>query len=182
MKKIIRTTLFCVLAFVVATVQLSAKNHGAVKYNGDFALVASASVSKIGYGPMCAFETCHGVNIRNSAFVGLGLGMNYSIFADDVFVPVFIKGKIMLKNNTLVKPFVEARLGGMFCVGDGTSNMLTMSPAIGVSCSKFFCSFGYEYLGGIEEFRGDIGMGGSGWISNGFATHGLRLTLGVNFR
>lgn len=55
-------------------------------------------------------------------------------------------------------------------------------PAIGVSCSKFFCSFGYEYLGGIEEFRGDIGMGGSGWISNGFATHGLRLTLGVNFR
>ena len=71
MRKVI--TIF-LLAMLMAP--LSAKNRGSVKYNGDVALVASASVSKTGYGPMCAFETCHGVNIRSSAFVGPGLGRN----------------------------------------------------------------------------------------------------------
>jgi hypothetical protein len=152
MKKII-FTLIAVFASISAIAQTS------LKYNGKFELAGMAVSNKDASGTGIAFHTIHGVDIKSKAFIGLGTGIDYSFSVEDVFIPAFLQGDIMIYDKTDLKPFASLRIGGLFCTSR-SSNIFNFNPSIGIRYSKFALTVGYIHQYGVDKDDMSSPMGG----------------------
>lgn len=136
-----------------------AQSNTALKYNGKFELAGMEVSNKDASGTGIAFYTTHGVDIKSKAFSGLGTGINYSFSVEDIFIPAFLQGDILIYDGSDLKPFASLKVGGLFCTSR-SSNIFNFNPSIGIRYSKFALSVGYIHQYGVDKDNMSSPMGG----------------------
>ena len=161
-----------------APIQILDNNQGKTspRYASDVSITMMPTFIKNGKGLVGLLETCHGVAWDSHLFTGLGAGVSYSFFTEEVFIPVFVEGRYTLPEHGRFMPFFSLRLGGLFCT-ERTSNNFTANPSIGVSLKRFSFSAGYQFLTGMDEDFLPVGFGSYGWVKTPVTSHGVTFRI-----
>lgn len=138
---------------------ISAIGQNSLKYVGKFELAGMAVSNKDALGTGVALYATHGVDINSKAFIGLGTGVNYSFSLEDIFIPAFLQGDILIYDDSDLKPFASLKVGGLFCTSR-SSNIFNFNPSIGIKYSKFALTVGYIHQYGVDKDDISSPMGG----------------------
>ena len=160
-----------------APIQVQPSSESSPRYASDVSMTILPTFSKNdGNGLVGLLETCHGISWDEHLFTGLGAGMSYSFFSEDVFVPVFLEGRYALSGKGKWIPFFSLRLGGMFCT-DRYSNHFTLNPSAGLNLKRFSFSAGYFLDSGIAKNFRPSWKGTESWVITTATTHGVTLRI-----
>ena len=147
------------------------------RYASNVSVTILPTFSKCdGNGLVGLLETCHGISWDEHLFTGLGTGVSYSFFSEDVFIPVFMEGRYTLSWKGKLMPFFSLRLGGMFCT-DRYSNHFNVNPSVGLTLKRFSFSAGYYFDTGIAKNNRHLWNGTLDRIITTATTHGFTLRI-----
>lgn len=160
-----------------APIQVQQSSGSSPRYASDVSVTMLPTFSKNdGNGLVGLLETCHGISWDEHLFTGLGTGVSYSFFSEDVFIPVFLEGRYALSGKGKWIPFFSLRLGGMFCT-DRYSNHFTLNPYAGLNLKRFSFSAGYFFDSGIAKNLRHSWNGTESLVITTATTHGVTLRI-----
>lgn len=185
MKKIvlIATALLAVLSAAAqqklnfeAPIRILAGSGVSPRYSSDVSVTMVPTFSKYGDGLVGLLETCHGISWDEHLFTGLGAGVSYSFYTEEIFIPVFMEGRYTLSGKGMWMPFFSLRLGGLFCT-ERSSNLFTVNPSVGVTLKRFSFSTGYFFYTGMDKDYLPAGMGTYAWVKTPVTALGITLRI-----
>ena len=185
MKKIIliATALLTVLSAAAqqklnfeAPIEVQPNSGASPRYASDISVTMLPTFSKYGKGLAGLLETCHGISWDEHLFTGLGAGVSYSFYTEEIFIPVFMEGRYTLSGRGKWMPFFSLRLGGSFCT-ERSSNLFTVNPSVGVTLKRFSFSTGYYFYTGMDKDFLPVGNGPSAWVKTPVTAHGITLRI-----
>lgn len=190
MKKVI--LLFVAMMTISASVAVAQEKN--VKYHGEVFVAGDASWSNVIYDGQKASDTnllmygtslhtIHGVKIGDYFSIGLGLGIDFIIGADEetvgsaelsgLLIPTYLDCKFWIPTKGKVTPFIMAEGGGSFAIYPQTIRPL-YGAGVGFKAGKFMMSLGYMNEGfNLRDFIYDDDLK--------FYQHKLQLRIGVAF-
>lgn len=161
MKKIILLIVAMIALF--ASTAMAQEQEKKVKYHGEVFVAGDASWSNVIYDGQKASDTnllmygtslhtIHGVKIGDYFSIGLGLGIDFIIGADEetvgsaelsgLLIPTYLDCKFWIPTKGKVTPFFMAEGGGSFMIYPQTIRPL-YGAGVGFKAGKFMMSLGY---------------------------------------
>ena len=159
-----------------APIRILAGSGVSPRYSSDVSVTMVPTFSKYGDGLVGLLETCHGISWDEHLFTGLGAGVSYSFYTEEIFIPVFMEGRYTLSGKGMWMPFFSLRLGGLFCT-ERSSNLFTINPSVGVTLKRFSFSTGYFFYTGTDKDYLPAGMGIYAWVKTPVTAHGITLLI-----
>lgn len=145
MKKIILFTLavVCLSSLSASADSFMYRKH----YRGNAGVGVIGAAGKNMFEGFVTFETNHGYSFGNGLYVGGGISCSVHADSDIAYVPVYGEAKYNF-TNTLVSPFVDARIGTNILTNTNNEKSVMgfmASPMIGVDIWRFTLGFFYQY-------------------------------------
>ena len=159
-----------------APIQIQDDSGASPRYSSDVGVTMLPVFSKYGKGLVGLLETCHGISWDEHLFTGLGAGVSYSFYTEDIVIPVFMEGRYTLTERKKWMPFFSLRLGGLFCT-ERSSNAFTVNPSVGVTLKRFSFSTGYLFYTGMDKDYLPAGNGTYAWVKTPVTSHGITLRI-----
>ena len=191
MKKVI--LLFVAMMTISASVAVAQEKK--VKYHGEVFVAGDASWSNVIYDGQKASDTnllmygtslhtIHGVKIGDYFSIGLGLGIDFIIGADEetvgsaelsgLLIPTYLDCKFWIPTKGKVTPFIMAEGGGSFAIYPQTIRPL-YGAGVGFKVDRIMLSLGYMNEGfNLRDFIYED-------ENIKFYQHKLQLRIGVAF-